>query len=196
MGFDPITMTALAVGGGVATAVSGYEKNMATANAQAYQAQVAANNATIDRQNAEQEIQIGEISSANREMKARAQVGKTEAGQGASGVDVNSKSFTDVRAGESELGMLDALTIRSDAARRAYGFNVKAAGDEAQSRLDAAASESAKASAPFEAAGSLLSSAASVGGKYAAWQNVAPGGGKGVGDTTGGEDESFTTGAP
>lgn len=178
MGVDPIslTMMGMAVAGAGITAAGKYSQGQATANNAAYQAQVAANNAKIAKQNEELEVESGEISAANSEMKTRARVGATLAGQGASGVDVNSGSFVGVRAGEAELGELDALTIRSNAARRAYGYAVQATQDTAQSGLLETESAQAKKAAPWTAAASLLSSASSIGPKYAMFNQVNPGG--------------------
>lgn len=184
---DPISMTAVTVAStaaGLAGAgVNAYgQMQGAHANKENlyYQAQVAANNAKIAQQNAEQEIQTGETQVGIQGMKNRATLGATKAGQAASGVDVNSGSSVAVRAGESEVGALDAATIRSNAARKAYGFQVGAASDLAQSQLDIAGGKQASAAGSTAAIGSLLSGASSVGGKFAGWLNAnggAPGGG-------------------
>lgn len=182
MGIDPIslTMMGVAVAGGAMAAKSKMDSAAAQSSNAAYQAQVAENNAKIANTNAELETQSGEIQAANNEMKTRSKVGTTMAQQGASGVDVNSGSSVGVRAGESELGMLDSLTIRSNAARRAYGYQVAATGDTAQSGLLTTESQQIKEAAPWQAGASLLSSASSVGGKFASFQNANPGGGGGI----------------
>ena len=100
-------------------------------------------------------------------MKTRAAVGQTLAGQGASGVDVNTGSSVDVRAGETKLGMLDALTIRANAARKAYGYNVAATGAEAESGLLTSEAQQAKQAAPISALGSFLGSVSSTAGNFA-----------------------------
>lgn len=180
MGFDPISLTMMAAAGGaVLSAAGSYESGKAGKNAADYQAQVAANNAQIATQNETLAIESGEQTASNQSMKTRATVGATVAGQGASGVDVNSKSFTDVRAGEAELGHLDALTIRSNAARQAYGYAVKAVSETAQSKLDTSMGEQSMLSGEIGAASSLLGGASSAGSKYAAWQLGNPGGGGG-----------------
>lgn len=187
MGIDPIslTMMGMAVAGGAIAAKSKMDSAGAQASNAAYQAQVAENNAKVADQNAALETQSGEIQATNYGLKTRAKVGATTAQQGASGVDLNTGSSVDVRAGESELGALDALTIRSNAARRAYGYTVAATGDRAQSGLLSTESSQIKEAAPWQAAASLLSTASSAGGKYASWQNANPGGASVPGDPEG-----------
>jgi hypothetical protein len=162
----PTVMAATAVAGAGVSAYGSYSGGMAKAEQAAYQAQVAANNAAIARQNADLETKSGEIAAANYGMKTRAEVGKTLATQGASGVEVNTGSSVGVRAAESELGMLDALTIRSNAARKAYGYQVQATGDVAEGQLLTTEAEQAKQAAPIGALGSFLGSVSSTGIKY------------------------------
>jgi hypothetical protein len=182
---DPITWLAIgsAAAGlaGAGVSASGTMQG-ASANKQNlfYQAQVAQNNAKVQQQNATQEMQTGEVQAGNQGLKTAEQVGATKAGQGASGVDVNSKSSTEVRAGEAELGAVDQGTVISNAARRAYGFQVGAASDLAQAQLDIQGGKQAAAAGPVSAMGSLLSGASSVGRAYAPWQAAnagVPGGG-------------------
>ena len=97
---------------------------------------------------------------------ARAMLGTTKAAQGASGVDVNSGSSVAVRQGESELGMLDALTIRSNAAKKGYADLVQSTSYQAESELQKQESEQAASAAPVAALGSLLGGASSVGASY------------------------------
>jgi len=69
------------------------------------------------------------------------------------------------------MGMLDALTIRSDAAKKAWSDEVQATSQDAQSKLDMMESEQAKDAGDIGAIGSLLSGASTVGGNYFKFQN-------------------------
>lgn len=153
-------------GAGISAAGSYGSMEAQSANA-AYQAQVAKNNASIALQNESFDTQAGEVASVNQGMKTRSAVGTTEAQQAASGVSVNTGSAPKVRAAESELGMLDALTIRSNAAKKAYADTVAATSDTAEAGLLEAESNEASEAAPVGALGSFLSSASVVGGNYA-----------------------------
>lgn len=144
-----------------------------SANA-AYQAQVATNNAVIAGRNAEMETQSGEVQASNQEMKTRAAVGAAMASEGASGVDVGSGSFVSSRGALGELGMQDALTIRSNAAKRAYAYQTQQSNFTAQAGLDTAESKQASSTAPLTAMGSLLSGASSVGSNYLRFMQNSP----------------------
>jgi hypothetical protein len=153
--------------GSAISAIGTYSSMEANAANAAYQAQVAQNNAAIARTNAGLDFAAGDVQSANAEMKTRATVGATKAQEGASGVAVGGGSFSKVRASESELGMLNALTIRSNAAKQGYAQEVAATSEEAQAGLYTMESKEASTAAPFMATGALLSSASTVGLGYA-----------------------------
>lgn len=169
---DPISMLAVGsavagVAGGGLNAIGSYNAAEAQSQNAAYQAQVAANNAKIAQQNANLDLQAGTAALTTRGMKTRAQVGTQTAEQGASGVDVNSGSFVGARKATAEIGALDALTIRSNTARQQYADEVQATNAQAESGLQSMESTEEANAAPLAAAGSLLSSASSVGGSFA-----------------------------
>jgi hypothetical protein len=158
------------IGGGI-SALGGMQSAEAQKQNLFYQAAVAANNAQIARQNAEMETQTGQSQMTMEGMKNRSIIGTMKAGQAASGVDVNTGSFVNARAGAAEIGALNQATIGSNAARKAYGFQVQAMNDLAQSQMDIRGGQQVAAAAPLTAFGSLLSSASSVGGKYFGYQS-------------------------
>lgn len=162
----PIGIAAGIAGAGI-TALGAYNNDQSQAANAAYQAQVAANNAKIAGENANMDLQSGETAELNRGLKTRAQVGTQLAQQSGSGVDVNSGSFVGARRATSEIGSLDALTIRSDTAKKVFADQTQQSNDLAQSTLDTQESTQAASAAPIAAAGSLLSGASSVGGNYA-----------------------------
>jgi len=166
-------MIASTVAGVVGTGVQAYgavKQGQAASDAYAYKAQVAANNAAIGRQKAVMDIQAGEIAAVNQGLKTRAKVGSEKAQQGAAGIDVNTGSAAMVREGTTQVGLVDALTVRSGAAKKAWADQVDATSSEAQAQLDRAAGENAETAGYINAAGSLLSGASSVGKNYASWQ--------------------------
>lgn len=171
MGFDPVSLSmAAAAAGSVTKAFGSWQAGEAGAQASNFQAQVAENNAAAARQNFTWEMQAGQQRATDSEMKTRAQVGETKTGQAAAGIDVNTGSAAAVQSAEGKLGELDALTIRSNSARRAYGYEVAATSDEAQAQLDRAQASQSRISGDIGAATSLLSGASSAGGKYAMYQ--------------------------
>jgi hypothetical protein len=172
MGFDPVSLAVIGLAGAATSAAGTLATGSATAAADAYQAQVAANNAKLAQQQSKLDIQSGEISAVNQGLKTKATVGSEKAQQGASGIDPNTGSAVAVRSGTSEMGMIDALTIRSDAAKKAYADEVTAQSDTEQGVLDTYAGQSAETGSEIGAAGSLLSGAATVGNNYIKLQNA------------------------
>jgi hypothetical protein len=162
----PVIGLVSGIAGAGMQAIGSYNAMQAQSANAAYQAQVAANNAKIALQNQGMDIAAGEQQAGNQGLKTRAVIGTTKAAQGASGVDVNTGSALKVRQGEAEVGMLDALTIRSNAAKKGYSDLVQATGFQAESGLLSQESQQASAAAPVAALGSLLSGASSVGGSY------------------------------
>jgi hypothetical protein len=69
--------------------------------------------------------------------------------------------------------MLDALTTRSNAAKKAYADSVQATSSTAESGLLSSESSQAADAAPIAATGSLLSSASSVAGNYGKYLQTA-----------------------
>src|SRR5262249_9682726 len=101
----------------------------------------------------------------------RAAGGKMKATQGAAGVDVNTGSAAAERVAATELGALDEMTSRSNTSREAYGYEVQATGDIAQSQLLETESQNYANATPISALGTFLTGASSVGGKYASMQS-------------------------
>lgn len=147
------------------------QQGKAAANAANYNSEIAGNNATIARQNATFAGEEGEEKAAQEEQQTRGRVGALVANEGAAGLDVNSGSDVNVRASASETGMLDALNIRSNAARQAYGYQTQASSYDAQAKLDKQQAKQDKTAGYIGAFTSVLGSTASAGmnGAYDSW---------------------------
>lgn len=178
---------------GVVGAVGSIMQGQSQSEMYNYQAQVERNNAQIAKQNAVFATEIGESQATQQGMKTRAIVGAEKAGQAASGIDVNTGSAVDVRASTAQLGELNALTIRSNAARQAYGYQVQSTSDIAQADLDTFAASNAKTAGYFGAVGSLLGAAASAGSAYSQWQLASPSSIAGITDASGYPTAAFNT---
>lgn len=183
MGLAAGTMEAISlvstVAGGAISAVGAIQQGQATAAADRYQAQVAANNAQIAQQNARMATQKGEIEAENQGMKNRAAMGAITAEQSASGVDVNTGSASNVRKSQDIVGMTDVAQIRQNAAIENYGYRSQGMAYTAQSGLDKAAASNASTAGFVGAGTSLLGSAGRAAGQYANWSNVSGGSGGG-----------------
>lgn len=127
------TMLALAIGGQVVNAVGGIkagnaakragEKEQEAANSQADLADANANIADLQAADA---IQRGAQEEQRFRSLVRGAIGAQRAGFAASNIDVGQGSAVDVQADAATLGELDALTIRTNAAREAWGYKVQA----------------------------------------------------------------------
>lgn len=164
------TLTTIAIASSVAAAGIGAVGAMQSASAQSaaakYQAQVAEGDREIALQNASFAAASGNEKAAVQQQKTRAQIGSIEAEQGSSGVDINSPTSTSVRTSQTELGALDAQTIRSNAAREAYGYQTQANNFENSSSADTAQAKNAEVSGEFNAASGLLSGVGSSAFNY------------------------------
>lgn len=133
---DPATLAiAATVGSSVIGGLGAIQQSRAQAASAGYNAKIASENAKIATQNAGFVGAEGEQNVAAESQKTRAVEGAIIANQGASGVNVNTGSNVDVRESAAKVGMLNALNVRSQAARAAYGYQTQAFSDLAQSKL-------------------------------------------------------------
>jgi hypothetical protein len=139
-GFSAATWAAISAATAVASAgVSAYS-SYTQANAQKkalnYQARVDANNAKIAEYQRSATLQQGE-EQAQQAMAQRAQlIGKQRAALTSNGVDLNSGSAVDLLASTEFLGQQDVNQIQSNAARKAWGYDVEGGNATTQSNLD------------------------------------------------------------
>lgn len=100
-----------------------------------YQAGVAAANRDLATQTANWEIAAGEVKAQTRGMQEHQDVSKATAIQAASGLDLRGGSSENVRTSIVAMGKFDQDTIRNNAARTAYNYQIQAFQDDAQSKL-------------------------------------------------------------
>lgn len=131
-----------------------------------YKAGMALINKQLALQNADYARKIGEVQAGESGLKSRFQMGKILTGQSASGFDVNSGSAVGVRSSQQKIAQIDQGLIRANAARRAYGYDVEAAKDEAESGMNLRAASDVKSASKLTAITSLISGASSVADKW------------------------------
>lgn len=122
-----------------------------------YEAAVANNNAKVAQQQAENERQIGNIEEEQHRRRVRQALGAQRAALAANGIDTTSGTALDLQTETAQFGEEDALTIRANAARKAWGYEVEAGNYKAQAI-------GAKARAKNTAMGSYLGGAANLAG--------------------------------
>lgn len=144
------------------------------AQAQAnYQAQVARNNETIARQNAQYATAAGEAQAQAQDFKSRAQLGAIEAAQSASGIELDSPTLRQVREGSGQVLRLDTANVMANAALRARGYEAQAS--NYASEADLARMRGRSSSGYIGAFGSLLGGASSFSEKWAKYQQPTTG---------------------
>lgn len=138
----------LAIGGTVWNAVQ-------THRAGKKQEQQANFNAAIAEEQAEDAVARGKQEEDRYRAGVRANVGTARTAFAAQGVDVGSGSAADVQGDIAYLGELDALQLRNNAAREAWGYRV-----EARNYVDQG--KNARSNARNQIIGSALGTGASV----------------------------------
>ena len=119
-------------------------------------------------------------------MQAGQRMGQIKAAQGSSGLDVNTGSNVQVRASQQKVTGIELDTIRSNAARTAYNYDVKSTQDIAQANLFKLNAADAMQAGEIKAAGSILGTAGSVSSEWLSGQRMglwgsSGGGGLGAG---------------
>lgn len=147
---DPVSFLMIA-----GTVVSGYgqmqqaaaaqQAAQAQAQAMQYNAQIAEMNAQISERRAKDALERGALEEQQQRLRAAQLQGKQRAALAANGVDLTFGSPLDEMVDTAVLGELDALTIRSNAAREAYDFEVQAANQRAGGQLNLMQRDSALA---------------------------------------------------
>lgn len=160
-----IGLASTAIGAGVSAVGSSYA-GQAKSNMYNYQAGVADLNKKIASQNADYSREVGEVKAQDSGLRTEFQVGKMKAAQGGSGLDVNSGSALATRQSQTLIGQHDQGTIRSNAARQAYGFDIEAIKYGAEGDMLRTAGKNAIEAGNLGAVSSILGGASSVASKW------------------------------
>lgn len=134
---------ALAAGGAATSAVGQYKAGQAGKAAGKAQADVSNSSADLADYNASvadlqatDAVERGAEAESRFRTQVRGVIGAQRAGFAGANIDVGFGSAVDVQADAAYLGELDALTIRTNAAREAWGFNVQAYDYRAKATID------------------------------------------------------------
>lgn len=169
MAFAPI-IGVISLAASAASAVMGAASAAAQGRAQAeqaqYQASIARFNQQIAIQNRDYQLAKGETEAQIFGRREAQRMGQIRARIGASGVDIGGGSAEDVQTSQRLLTRTDMAQIRANAARAAYGEELKGVEAGQQALMYSRASSNIQSAIPYQVAGSLLSGAASVSGKW------------------------------
>lgn len=158
--------TGMSLLGTAVTAFGDWFSGEAQANFYNYQRGVALANAQIARQDAIYATQVGEVEAQQSGMRTRAQVGATRVGFGAGNISSASGSPAAVLKSEVAIGQANEATLRANAAKRAYGFDVAAAEDVAQAGAYEAAAKTARTASYINIASTIIGGAGQVSTNY------------------------------
>lgn len=138
----------------------------AQSNALRYEADVNKNNAAINDRMAADAIERGKEEERQHRIKIGQLSSKQQNALASNGVETNSGTALDILGDTAQIGELEALTIRSNAAREAYGYKVNSNNllNSAQNNMTAA--RNTRSTANFSAMTTAISSAGSVSGDW------------------------------
>jgi len=154
------------IAGGVTSAIGAESSASSQAAMYNYQAGIARQNQLIDKQNMGYALQQGENNAAQSGMASRFRAGQIVAGQAASGFNVNSGTNVAVQKGQAQTANLEQTTIRSNAAKAAYDFDIGAVQAGEQASAYSAAAANAKTAGDINVASSILGTVGSVSSKW------------------------------
>jgi hypothetical protein len=121
---EPTTIALVA--GMVLTAGAGLYQADAAKKAGEAQNTIAQRNAELEDYKGKMAVNIGAVAEENHRAKVRQMVGSQRATLAANGVDLGSGTALDLIGETAEFGEADALTIRYNAAREAWGYGTNA----------------------------------------------------------------------
>lgn len=153
----------------LSTAVGVYgqvQAGQAQAGQARYQAQVAENNRIIAEQQARDAEMRGQMAEDARRDQTRALIGRQRTALAANGVMVDDGSALDITSDTAAQGEVDALTLRANAAREAYGYRAQGSNFLADAGLQRARADAAIPASMVGAGATLLSGAGTVGDRW------------------------------
>jgi hypothetical protein len=168
---DPVSIVggvgmAANVAGSIFGAVGASQQGAAQQAMYNYKAGIALMQQKADLQNANWAEQAGDINAEEKGLQSGQMIAATKTQQAASGFDVNTGTGTRVRTAQEDASNFDQSLIRWDASKTAYGFRVKSAMDEAESRLDTMSAGYAKQAADINVTTSILGGVSGVASKW------------------------------
>jgi glucan-binding YG repeat protein len=152
----------LAVGAlvlGVAGGVQQAQAQKAAGQAQEAQAKENAKAANVQAQNA---VLTGQIEEDRRRQQTRRMLATQRTAFAANNVDMSSGSAADILGDTAAIGEQDALTIRANAAREAWGYKVDANNSMNQGRMANAAAKNNATGTYLTTAGNAMSQGSQI----------------------------------
>ena len=163
MGISTAIIGAVGALSSAAGSIMGAEAQGQAAN---YQAAIARNNAIVNQYASVNATNAAQQQAQTDSIRNAARLAGIKASMAASGVDVNSGSAEDVQQSQRQIGYLGTENVAQAGEMKAYGYQVAASNDMAQSQLDQFEASQAPIAGILGATGSLLGSAKSIYGGF------------------------------
>ena len=116
----------------------------------AFEGEVAARNAAVQDQQAQQATELGAIAEQEQRQRTQRIISAQKSAMGSSGIEIGSGTFGNLLDDSAYMGEQDAQTIRANAAKQAWGYRVS-------SDLTSLQGDMARRAGNANANGSLLS---------------------------------------
>ncbi len=129
-----------------------------------YNSAVASNNATMERQAAEDALKRGNVEEAKHWRQVAALRAQQTAAFAANGFDTGFGSAADIVGDTDYLGAVDAQAIRENTEREARAFNLSAQNFTEEAKAQRRAGNNAMIAATIDATGTVLSGASQIRG--------------------------------
>jgi len=164
----------IAIGSLVLGAVAGVQQAKAqSAAGRAEEAQAKENSKIANAQARNTELQ-GQIEEGRRRQQTRAMRAKQRTAIAANNADMSSGSAADLLGDTAAIGEQDALTIRANAARQAWGYRVDATNSLNQGAMAKAAGKNAATGTLLTTAANTFSSGANIYGGFKRTKSTTP----------------------
>lgn len=153
-----------------ASAVSAYgaiQSGNAAKNQAEYQAAVDRDNQQRAEWQAKDALDRGAEAERQQRLKVQSALGSQRAAMAANGVDLSSGSPLDILGDTAMYGEMDALTIRSNAEREAYGYRVQSQNFATNAQLSQMRGSSAQTAGAIGAGSTLLTGAGQAASTWA-----------------------------
>lgn len=113
-------------------------------------------NANVAEYQADDAIKRGEVAAGRRRLQTKQVIGDQRVSLASQGVEINEGSAVDVQANAAYLGELDAVTIKNNAAREAWGYKVQAKDLTARGNIAAMTADSMAANTLLTGSSNLM----------------------------------------
>jgi hypothetical protein len=157
---------ALTIGSTLLGAAGSIQQAQATAAADNYNAKVQDMNARLADRRAKDALDRGVLEEQKKRQQVAQIKGQQQAAMAANGVDLTFGSPLDTLVDTATMGEIDALTIRTNAAREAYDYKVDAVNKRAGATMSRMAASSASTGGYLDALGTVLGGAGKAYGQY------------------------------